>query len=209
MPVALLLSVVIASFLLSSYPSPSTATGAWRTATVAGTGEAGYSGDNGPATQARINNPFGIVCGPDRALYVCEVGNHIIRRIGPDGIISTVAGSGKPGYSGDGGSAKQAGLNEPYEVRFDRAGNMFFVERLNHTVRRADARTKKISTVAGTGQPGFSGDGGPAGAAQLKEPHSIQFDPEGNLYICDIGNHRIRKIDVKTGTISTLHFRSV
>src|SRR6185312_12072527 len=106
------------------------------------------------------------------------------------GELTTVAGSGKKGYSGDGGPATEAELNEPYEIRFDKAGNMFFVEMQNHIVRRVDAKTKKISTVAGTGAPGFTGDGGPAAKAQFKQPHSIAFDPAGKLLVCDIGNNR-------------------
>ncbi|MGH9340837.1 MAG: hypothetical protein ACRD1R_14880 [Acidobacteriota bacterium] len=174
-----------------------------RIATFAGTGEAGYSGDDGPARDARLDNPFGLVRGPDGALYVCDVNNHVIRRIGRDGSISTVAGSGRAGYWGDGGPAREAGLNEPYEIRFDTAGNMYFVERLNHVVRRVDGRTGTISTVAGTGQAGFSGDGGPAVQAALHQPHSIQFDGNGDLYICDIRNHRIRTVDMRAGVITT------
>jgi sugar lactone lactonase YvrE len=94
-------------------------------------------------------------------------------------------------------------LNEPYEIRFDKQGNMFFVEMQNHLIRRVDRKTKIITTVAGTGQPGFSGDGGPAVKAQFKQPHSIQFDPQGRLLVCDIGNHRVRRIDLKTGAIET------
>ena len=101
------------------------------------------------------------------------------------------------------GSATKANVDEPYEVRFDNAGNLFFVDMKNAVVRRVDMRTGVISTVAGSGQAGFSGDGEPATKAQLKTPHSIQLDSQGNLYICDIGNHRIRKVDVKTGTIAT------
>ncbi len=171
--------------------------------TLAGIGKTGRSGDGGPAQSAQIGNPFGLVRGPDDAIYVCEVDNHIIRRIARDGTISTVAGSGRRGYAGDGGPALEADLNEPYEVRFDAAGNMFFVEMKNHLVRRVDSRSRLISTVAGTGQPGFSGDGGPATMATLKQPHSIQFSPTGDLFICDIGNHRIRRVEMKTGRIET------
>jgi sugar lactone lactonase YvrE len=171
--------------------------------TFAGTGQKGFAGDGGPAVKAQMNNIYGIVTGPDGALYACEIGNHLVRRIGTDGTISTVAGTGKMGYAGDGGPALQAQLNEPYEIRFDRAGNMFFVEMKNNLVRRVDAKTKVISTVAGTGKAGFSGDGGPAVIAQFSQPHSIQFSPQGDLYICDIANHRIRKVDIKTGIIGT------
>jgi streptogramin lyase len=171
--------------------------------TVAGTGVKGFSGDGGPATAAQLNNPFGVVRGPDGALYICDTDNQRIRRIAPDGTISTVAGNGARGYSGDAGPAIEAQLNEPFEVRFDGAGNLFFVERLNHTVRRVDAKSGVISTVAGTGREGFSGDDGPAIRAQLHQPHSIGFDRAGDLYICDTLNHRIRKVAMASGTIST------
>ena len=171
--------------------------------TFSGTGRAGYSGDGGPATRAALDNPFGVVRGPDGSLYICDTNNHVIRKVPGNGKIETVAGSGKPGYWGDGGPALQAALNEPYEVRFDKKGNMFFVERVNHIVRRVDAVDQTISTVAGIGKPGFSGDGGPATKAALRQPHSIQLDLEGDLYICDIGNHRLRRVDMRTGMIST------
>src|SRR5690349_19720661 len=146
--------------------------------TIAGTGMAGFTGDGGPGLQAQVNNPYGLVIGPDGALYFCEIGNHRVRRLDlKTKIVTTVAGSGEKGYAGDGGPALKAVLNEPYEVRFDKAGNMFFAEMQNHVVRRVDAKTGIISTVAGTGTAGFSGDGGPASAAQLRQPHSIAFDP--------------------------------
>lgn len=173
-------------------------------ATIAGTGKAVYTGDGGSAAKAGVGGPFGVVIGPDGALYVCEITSHVVRRVDlKTGKISTFAGTGKKGYSGDGGPATKARLNEPYEVRFDKAGNMFFVEMRNHIVRRVDAKSGKISTVAGTGKRGFSGDGGPATKAKLSVPHSIALDDAGNLYICDIGNHRVRRVDLKSGIITT------
>ena len=171
--------------------------------TIAGNGSAGHSGDRGPATQAQLANPYGVVRGPDGAQYVCEVDNHVIRRVAHDGTITTVAGTGQRGYSGDGGPALRAKLNEPYDARFDKTGNLFFVEMKNHIVRRLDVKAQTLMTVAGTGKPGFSGDGGPATKAQLNQPHSIQLDADGNLYICYIANHRIRKVEAKSGTITT------
>jgi streptogramin lyase len=173
--------------------------------TVLGTGQAGWSGDGGPGSVAKCGAPFGIVVGPDGALYVCETTSHVIRRIDPETqLVTTVAGTGgKSGSAGDGGPAKQAFLHEPYEVRFDRDGHMFFVEMKGEVVRRVDSRTGIISTVAGNGTAGFSGDGGPATKAQLKQPHSIALDNSGHLYICDIGNHRVRRVDIAQGTIET------
>lgn len=172
--------------------------------TIAGTGVKGFSGDGGPGAKAQVNNPYGIARGPDGSLYVCDVDNHAVRRIAADGTISTVAGTpGKKGYSGDGGPALAATLNEPYELRFDKAGDLFFVERMNHLIRKVQMKTGVISTLAGNGKAGFAGDGGPAEAAQFSQPHSIQFDPAGDLYVCDISNHRIRRIDSKSHQIST------
>ncbi|MFQ5734341.1 MAG: hypothetical protein ACE5KM_20580 [Planctomycetaceae bacterium] len=172
--------------------------------TLAGAGSSGFAGDGGDAVKANVGGPFGVAIGPDKALYVCETTNHVVRRIDlTTGRISTVAGTGKKGYSGDGGPATKARLNEPYEVRFDQLGNMFFVEMRNHVVRRVDRRTGVIATVAGTGKRGFSGDRGPALRATLNVPHSIALDRSGNLYICDIGNHRIRRVNLKTGVITT------
>lgn len=172
--------------------------------TLVGTGKAGYTGDGGPLSAATMDNPFGVLIGPDGALYVAEMGNHIVRRIDlKTKAIRTVAGNGKPGYAGDGGPATSASLSAPHEIRFDRRGDLYIVERDSHVVRKVDMKTKVISTVAGTGKPGFSGDGGPANKAELNQPHSIAFDPQGRLLICDIRNHRVRRVDLKTGLIDT------
>lgn len=171
--------------------------------TIAGVGKPGFSGDGGMAKQAEINNPYGLTIGPGSALYFCDMGNHRIRKIGPNGAITTVAGNGAKGWSGDGGPALQASLNEPYEMRFDKKGNLFFVEMRNHLIRRVDAKSGLISTVAGQGRPGFAGDGGPATTALFNQPHSIQFVKD-DLWVCDIGNQRLRKMDLRSGTISTV-----
>jgi streptogramin lyase len=172
--------------------------------TVAGTGKPEDNGD-GPALEANVGEPFGVEVGPDGALYITEVRNHRVRRLDPrSGQLSTVAGTGKQGFRGDGGLATGAELNEPYELRFDAEGNMLFVEMKNHLVRRVDAKTGIVSTIAGTGKEGFSGDGGKATEAAFRQPHSIALDDAGNLYIADILNHRIRRVspDGKVATIA-------
>lgn len=175
----------------------------WTIETVAGTGEQGFSGDGGPARFAKLDNPFGVIRGPDHAIWFCEYTGQRIRRILPNGTIQTIAGSGKKGYTGDGGPALEATFNLPHEIRFDKKGDLYVVDMSNHAVRKIDLRSGIITTIAGTGVPGYSGDGGLAIQAQLKQPHSIQFGPDGNLYICDIGNHAIRKIEMKSGLITT------
>jgi sugar lactone lactonase YvrE len=175
----------------------------WSITTFAGNGRQGFSGDGGPATQAQLDNPFGLTRGPDGAMYFCEYGGQRIRKVTPDGIIHTVAGVGRKGYSGDDGPAKLATFNLPHEIRFDRAGDFYVTDMQNHAVRKVTTKTGIITTVVGNGQPGYSGDGGPATQAQLNQPHSIQFGPDGALYICDVGNNAIRKVDMKTGVIST------
>lgn len=171
--------------------------------TVAGNGTKGFSGDGGPATAALLNNVYAVARGPDGLLYFCDMDNHRIRRILANGNIETYVGSAQKGYSGDGGPATQAALNQPYEMAWDKDHHLFFVEIGNHCVRRVDAKTGTISTVAGTGKPGFGGDGGPAKEALLNQPHSLAFDATGDLYVCDISNHRIRKLHMQTGMIST------
>ncbi|ADB16886.1 NHL repeat containing protein [Pirellula staleyi DSM 6068] len=173
--------------------------------TVAGTGKPADGPASGLGVETNVGDPFGVEIGPDGALYITEVRNHRVRRLDlKTGAMTTVAGSGKMGYAGDGGPATEALLNEPYEVRFDSHGNMIFVEMKNFVIRKVDAKTGIISTIAGSGKEGFAGDGGPAKEAVFSIPHSIALDADDNIYVCDLGNHRIRKIDAKTGLISTI-----
>ena len=159
----------------------------------------------GAALSINIGDPFGVEIGPDGALYITEVRNHRVWRLDlATSTLTTVAGCGRRGYSGDGGPAVDAELNEPYEVRFDPDGNMYFVEMQNHIIRRVDAKTKTITTIAGSGRRGFGGDGGPAIKCLLNQPHSIALDGRGAIYVADIGNHRIRRIDLETGTIESI-----
>lgn len=181
----------------------SASAGSWTIQTFAGTGVMGSTGDGGPAAGAQINDPYGVVRGPDGAIWFCEHNGHRIRRIAPDGTISTIAGTGAKGYTGDGGPAAQATLNLPHEIRFDAAGHLFIADTGNNVVRKIDRATGIISTVAGGGR-GYTGDGGPAAGAGFRGPHSIQFDPAGNLFICDVGNHVIRRVDRETGLIATV-----
>jgi sugar lactone lactonase YvrE len=175
--------------------------------TVAGTGVAGYEpeGQTGlVATSTMVNNPYGIVPGPDGALYFCEVDTGRTRRLDlASSRLTTVAGNGEKAYTGDGGPALDASFSAPHEIRFDAGAHLFVVERDAHVVRRIDARTRVVSTLAGTGVAGFGGDGGPAAAAQFRQPHSIAFNASGSLLVCDIGNGRVRAIDMRTSTIST------
>lgn len=165
--------------------------------TLIGTGLPGYAND-------QVNNPYGLIIGPDGGLYFCDLDNQRIRRLDlATGQTTPLAGNGERGYHGDGGSATAAALNMPHEIQFDAQGNLYIVERDNHAVRKVDGETGIISTFVGTGEPGFSGDGGPANQAQLRQPHSIIFNQQGHLLICDIGNHRIRQVDMTRGLIET------
>jgi len=164
--------------------------------TVIGTGSPGYS-------DRQVNNPYGVVVARG-VLYFCDLDNQRIRTVDLRSRKTTsIAGSGRRGYTGDAGPAATASLNMPHEIQFDAARHLFIVERDNHAVRRVDARSGTISTIAGTGTAGFSGDGGPAARAQLRSPHSIAFAPDGRLLICDVGNHRIRRVDMRSGIIET------
>jgi DNA-binding beta-propeller fold protein YncE len=128
----------------------------------------------------------------------------VLRLDRKSGQITSVAGTGRKGYSGDGGPASKAELNEPYEVRFDSHGNMLILEMVNHVLRKVDSKSGTITTLAGDGVAGDRGDGGPAGMARFRHPHSIQLDEQDNIYISDLENHRVRRIDARTGRIETI-----
>ena len=177
--------------------SPTPAFAASTVSTLIGIGKPGYS-------DQEVNNPYGLLFGPDRALYFCDLDNQRIRRFDLKTHRTTsVAGNGQRAFAGNGGPAAAASLNMPHEIQFDARGNLYIAERDNHVVRKVDGKTGVISTLAGTNVAGFSGDGGPANQAQLRQPHSIAIDPAGQLLICDIGNHRIRRVNLSSGAIET------
>ncbi len=171
--------------------------------TIAGTGAKGYAGDGGPARQALLNEPFMCAFDATGNLYVAEATNHCVRRIDmATGVITTAAGTGAAGYAGDGGLATRATLNQPYAVQIDTNGDIYIVDRLNAVIRKVDAVTGFITTVAGTGEPGSSGDGGPGPLAQLREPNDCFLDGRGGLLIADVQDQRIRRLDVRSGLIT-------
>jgi DNA-binding beta-propeller fold protein YncE len=171
---------------------------------VAGDGKAGYSGDGGPATAAQLNQPFHCELDGKGNLFIAEANNHCIRKVDlGSGTISTIAGTGKKGYTGDGGPATRATFNEPYAVGIDDEGNLYVADRLNAVIRRIDGKSGIISSIAGTGKKGYSGDGGPAAKAMLREPNDVCLDGKGGLLIADVADWRVRRVDLKTGVIST------
>ncbi|WP_329394580.1 RICIN domain-containing protein [Streptomyces melanogenes] len=170
--------------------------------TVAGTGVAGFSGDDGPAVSAELKGPYGVAVDTTGVLYVAEYNNNRVRKITTDGKISTIAGTGTKGFSGECGPAVSAQLNNPREVAVDRMGAVYIADTGNHRVRKVTA-DGKICTVAGTGTKGFSGDDGPATAAQLHGPYGVAVDSTGVLYVAEYNNHRVRKITTD-GKISTI-----
>jgi sugar lactone lactonase YvrE len=161
--------------------------------TVAGDGAGGYSGDRIPAVQAELHQPSGVALDPDGDLLIADAANEVIRKVNrKTGIIRTVAGGFACGDSGDGGPADEALLCSPDGLTVDRWGNLYIADTANHRIRRVDRRTRIITTVAGNGTIGFSGDGGPATSAQLADPNDVKFDAFDNLYIADTANSRVR-----------------
>lgn len=173
--------------------------------TVAGTGAPGYSGDGGLALTAQLQFPTSVVVDAAGVLFVADKNNFVIRKvILTTGIISTVAGTGARGYTGDGGPAAAAQLSDPNGVALDVGGNLFITDADNHVIRRVDAVTQTITTVVGNGTAGFAGDGGPATAAQLDPNNTVAIDTTGNLFIADTTNNRVRKVDASSQVITTL-----
>ncbi len=170
--------------------------------TIAGNGRAAYSGDNGPALEASFNFPAGLCVDTGGNLYVADRNNHRVRRIDTSGTVTTVAGTGTPDWGGDGGPAVKAHLNFPSDVVCDGKGNLFISDRSNNRIRKVDS-SGVISTIVGLGLPDFGGDFGPAADAFLKYPFGIDLDRKGNLYIADRGNNRVRKVDTE-GIITTV-----
>jgi DNA-binding beta-propeller fold protein YncE len=177
----------------------------WIITTAVGTGERGFSGDDGPAERAVLNGPFDVGFDADGNLYFSDTFNHRIRRVDArTGIITTCAGSGEVGYAGDGGPAIRARLNEPYGIAIDKGANVYIADRHNHCVRRVDGGSGVITTFAGSGAAGFGGDGGPASKAGMVEPNGLALDPaQRRLFIADVADHRVRVVDLSAGTIST------
>ena len=175
-----------------------------RIMTVAGSGVQGVAAEGESATAAKLDQPYGVLIGPDGALYWADFGsNRVLRLDRKSGKLSVTAGTGVKGHAGDGTKALAAQLSAPHEVRFDSKANMYVAERDAHVVRFVDRKSGLISTLVGTGEPGFSGDSGPSAQAQLKQPHSIVLDKNDNLFICDIQNNRVRRRDAASGLIAT------
>jgi sugar lactone lactonase YvrE len=163
--------------------------------TVAGGGTAAFT-EGATATSVALVNPAGVAVDGAGNLYIGERGLNRILKLSPSGVLTTVAGTGKTGFAGDGGPATQAELNVPFGLALDRAGALYFADRGNHRIRKVSAEGI-ISTVAGSGPAGvgsFAGDGGPATEARLWNPVSVAIDSAGNLYVSDNTNHRIRKV---------------
>ncbi|MCE9534239.1 MAG: hypothetical protein K8T89_24430, partial [Planctomycetes bacterium] len=164
--------------------------------TLCGTGKSGQTGDGGAFAEATLSGPRAVAVGPDSNLYICERNGNAIRKVDfKSGKIERVAGTGMKGYTGDGGSALTATFNGPKEIDIDKAGNIFIVDTENQAIRRIDAKSGKISTVAGSGKAGNTGDDGPATKATMGRPHGVVVGPDGAIYIGDTNSHKIRVVN--------------
>ncbi len=172
--------------------------------TVAGCGAEGCSSDGGPAVHAKLASPHGSALDRHGNIYIADLKNDRIRKVDSStGIITTVAGNGEHGYSGDGGPATEAMLASPIAVTCNDNGDLYIADHRNSRIRKVDAGIGTITTVAGTGERSFSGDGGPATQAAIALPRDVALDSDGSLYIADGANNRIRKVD-PDGTITTV-----
>jgi sugar lactone lactonase YvrE len=176
--------------------------GSGNIATIAGNGTAGYSGDGNGANCAELHWPAGVAVDGSGNVYIGDFINQVVRKVTPSGIISTFAGNGIRGYSGDGGAAISAELNAPVGVAVDGSGNVYIVDDNNNRIRKVTVATGIISTIAGNGTGGYNGDGIAATAAELYQPSGVAVDGFGNVYIGDAANERIRKVNT-SGIIST------
>ncbi|MFI5139493.1 MAG: T9SS type A sorting domain-containing protein [Sphingobacteriales bacterium] len=170
--------------------------------TIAGIGVSGFSGDGGPATSAKLSGCPGVAVDGSGNIYISDAGNSRIRKVNTSGIITTVAGTGTPGYNGDGIAAVTAQINSANELAVDGSGNIYIADAFNNRIRKVNT-SGIITTVAGNGAAGFSGDSGIATSAELNAPEGVAVDALGDLYISDSGNHRIRKVNT-TGIITTI-----
>jgi sugar lactone lactonase YvrE len=174
--------------------------------TVAGTaGNAGYAGDDAPATSAKLDNPRKIALDSSGNLYIADTVNNVIRKVtASTGIITTIAGNGTPGNSGDNGLATKAALNSPNGVAVDSSGNIYIADTGNNVIREVSASSGVIERVAGNGTSGYSGDEGYATNATLNSPNGVALDPSGDIYIADTNNDVIRKVTASSDIITTV-----
>lgn len=183
-------------------PPGATAVTAYVIDAFAGTGQEGFSGDGGLATEAQLHGPGGIAVDAEGSVYVADANNRRVRKIDASGTITTIAGMGEQGSEGDGGPAIEAQLSTPTDIAFDASGNLYIAEAVGNRVRKVDT-TGTISTIAGTGEKGSDGDGGPAVEAQLNRPLAMTVDAEGNVFIGEYSGYRVRKVDLE-GIITTI-----
>lgn len=173
--------------------------------TVVGGSVSGFSGDGGPASQAQINGATGLALDTDGNIYIADYANNRVRKVAVStGIIDTIAGTGQPGFSGDGGAATDAELHGPYGVAVDPNGNVYVADYFNCRIRKVSASNAQIDTIAGNGTCGFAGDDGPATSASINQIFSLALDAQGNLYLADNGNNRVRMINASHGLITTV-----
>ncbi|HXP09099.1 MAG TPA: hypothetical protein VN828_11415, partial [Acidobacteriaceae bacterium] len=173
--------------------------------TVAGNGTAGFTGDGSAATSAELRGPTGVAVDNAGNVYIADQANNRVRKVAAaTGVITTVAGNGTAGYSGDGGAATSAAMYSPTDLTFDGAGNLYISDNANNRIRKVSIATGVITTVAGNGTAGFTGDGAAATSAELDAPAGLAFDKAGDIYIADALNNRVRKVAAGTGVITTV-----